>query len=78
MSNDTAKQNDEMTEYGKHILAELSAKLTKEFGKGFDECNLRPMRNFYLTFPIWNAVSTELSRTHYRSLLRVGNEAARK
>ncbi len=65
-------------EYGKHILSELSAKLTQEFGKGFDERNLRHMRNFYLAFPIWNAVRTELSWTHYRSLLRVEDEAARK
>ncbi len=65
-------------EYGKHILSELSAKLTQEFGKGFDERNLRHMRNFYLVFPIWNAVRTELSWTHYRSLLRVEDEAVRK
>jgi len=71
------QQGNIRAEYGKHVLSDLSAKLTKEFGKGFDERNLRHMRNFYLTFPIWNAVRTELSWTHYRSLLRVENEAAR-
>lgn len=45
--------------------------LTLEFGKGFDERNLRHMRGFYQGFPIWNAVRTELSWTHYRTLLRV-------
>lgn len=72
------QQGSIRAEYGKHILSELSAKLTQEYGKGFDERNLRHMRNFYLAFPIWNAVRTELSWTHYRSLLRVENEAARK
>ncbi|WP_374758553.1 DUF1016 N-terminal domain-containing protein [uncultured Deefgea sp.] len=49
-----------------------------EFAKGFDERNLRHMRGFFQAFPIWNAVRTELSWTHYRSLLRVDNEAARR
>jgi len=33
--------------------------------------------SFNKRFPIWNAVRTELSWTHYRTLLRVGNEQAR-
>ncbi|HNS08587.1 MAG TPA: PDDEXK nuclease domain-containing protein [Candidatus Ozemobacteraceae bacterium] len=64
--------------YGKRLLAELAENLTVEFGRGFDERNLRHMRAFYLAFPIWNAMRTELSWTHYRSLLRVEDEAARE
>ncbi|AVU78264.1 hypothetical protein CRX69_24970 [Pseudomonas rhizophila] len=30
--------------------------LVRPFGKGFDERNLRHMRDFYQSFPIWNAV----------------------
>lgn len=63
--------------YGKHLLASLAKVLTAEFGKGFDERNLRYMRDFYQTFPIWNAVRSELSWTHYRRLLRVDSEPAR-
>ncbi len=51
--------------------------LTAEFGKGFDDRNLRYMRSFYFAFPIWNAVRSELSWTHYRTLLRVDSESAR-
>lgn len=29
------------------------------------------MRDFYQKFPMWNAVRTDLSWTHYRTLLRV-------
>ena len=65
-------------EYGKQLLPTLAKALTAEFGKGFDERNLRHMRGFYQAFPIWNAVRTELSWTHYRTLLRVESEHARK
>ena len=64
-------------EYGKEILKNISEKLTEEFGQGFDERNLRRMRQFYLTFQKWDSVSPELSWTHYRHLLRVENEKAR-
>ena len=35
------------------------------------------MRQFHLTFPIRDAVRSELSWTHYRTLMRVDNAAAR-
>lgn len=59
--------------YGKAVLKQLSVQLTLEFGKGFDERNLNNMRAFYLAFPIWNAVRTELSWTHYRMISRIEN-----
>jgi predicted nuclease of restriction endonuclease-like (RecB) superfamily len=63
--------------YGKGILRNLSTQLTIEFGKGFDERNLNNIRAFYLAFPIWNAVRTELSWTHSRILSRIENENLR-
>ena len=65
-------------EYGKRVLQHLSDQLTEEFGKGFDVRNLRYMRAFYIAFPKWNAVRSELTWTHYRTLLRVEDEAARE
>ncbi len=65
-------------EYGKRLLPRLAESLTAEFGRGFDERNLRNMRAFFQDFPIWNAVRTELSWTHYRTLLRVEDEQARR
>ncbi len=59
--------------YGKAVLKQLSVQLTLEFGKGFDERNLNNMRAFYHAFPIWNAVRTELSWTHYRMISRIEN-----
>ncbi|MDX1904697.1 MAG: PDDEXK nuclease domain-containing protein [Thermonemataceae bacterium] len=64
-------------QYGKATLKNLAKELTLEFGKGFDERNLNNMRAFYLAFPIWNALRTELSWTHYRLLARLDSEQKR-
>jgi predicted nuclease of restriction endonuclease-like (RecB) superfamily len=63
--------------YGETLLASLSERLMKNFGKGFTERNLRNMRQFYLAFSIRHAVRAELSWTHYRLLLKVEKEDAR-
>ena len=63
--------------YGKQVLQFLSEKLTTEFGKGFDQSNLRNMRRFYQSFPIWDAVRPELSWTHYRFPMSVQDKDAR-
>jgi len=68
---------EKRAEYGSELLKELSQKLTNDFGKGFDQSNLRYMRLFYFTFPIRDALRHELSWTHYRTLLQVKNENAR-
>lgn len=65
-------------QYGSKLLCRLAERLLAEFGKGFDERNLRHMRAFFQAFPIWNAVRTELSWTHYRALIRIDNEKARQ
>ena len=67
----------ERAAYGKQILKYLSERLTVEFGKGFDESNLRNMRRFYLAFPIQDTVCPELSWSHYRLLMKVKNEEER-
>jgi predicted nuclease of restriction endonuclease-like (RecB) superfamily len=64
-------------EYGKALLKNLAKQLTLEFGKGFDERNLNNMRAFFKAFPIWNALRTELSWTHYRLLSRLDTEQKR-
>lgn len=63
--------------YGKETLKSMSIKLTLEFGKGFDDSNLRNMRAFYNAFPICDALRHELSWTHYRLLCRLDTEKKR-
>ena len=71
------QKGKERAEYGKSLIRELSIKLTKDYGTGFNERNLWYMRNFYSIFPKVNALRSELSWTHYRLLLRVEKEEAR-
>ena len=68
---------EERAEYGNALIINLSEKLTADYGKGFDERNLRFMRRFYTTFPIRNALRSELAWTHYRLLCKVKDEDAR-
>jgi len=69
--------DNDRADYGKGLLQYLSNKLTAEFGKGFDESNLRKMRQFYCVFPIRDALRPELSWTHYRKLMRITDEKER-
>lgn len=71
------QNGDKKAQYGKKQLEQISNNLTAEFGKGFDVTNLRRMRQFYTTFPIWDSVSLELSWTHYRRLVRIENQDSR-
>jgi predicted nuclease of restriction endonuclease-like (RecB) superfamily len=72
-----AQGNNERAEYGASLLKYLSERLMQDFGKGFDESNLRLIRQFYLTFPIRDALRHELSWTHYRLVMKVNKEEAR-
>lgn len=49
-------------DYGKGLLKELATRLTTDFGKGFDESNLRYMRLFYRCFPNCDTLRHEISR----------------
>ncbi|MBU1487046.1 DUF1016 family protein [bacterium] len=44
------QDGDERAEYGKKVLAELSDRLLKRYGKGFSVTNLRYFRLFYQTY----------------------------
>jgi predicted nuclease of restriction endonuclease-like (RecB) superfamily len=73
-----AQGDNERAEYGTQLLKYLSEQLTHDFGKGFEERELRKIRQFYLTFPIRDAVRPELGWTHYRLILRVSSNKARE
>ncbi len=64
-------------EYGKGVLQDVSERLTKEFGGGFTVRSLQQMKKFYTLFPNTNALRSQLTWTHYRTLLQVENPDAR-
>ncbi len=71
------QQGSERAGYGEQTLKNLSKRLAKDFGKGFDITNLRRMRSFYFAYPKRDALRHELSWTHYRRLLQVEKLEAR-
>jgi len=71
------QDGNKRAEYGKKLIADLSKRLTKEYGKGFSKSNLFNMRNFYLTFPIFQMLSGKLSWSHYCELLSISDEKKR-
>jgi len=75
------QEGKERAAYGKEILKTLSVELTKEFGKGFGERNLRDIRQFHLTFQepeIWHTLCAKLNWSHIRLIMRVENKDAQK
>jgi predicted nuclease of restriction endonuclease-like (RecB) superfamily len=63
--------------YGEEVIKHLSERLTRLYGKGFNERNLWYMKRFYQAWPKVNALRSELSWTHYRLLLKVEREDAK-
>lgn len=72
------QQGKERADYGAQLLKELSAELTKEFGKGFSTGSLYYYRQFYNTFPdIFATPWRILTWSHYKRLIQVANPEAR-
>lgn len=66
--------------YGKQIIQNVSAELTKEFGKGFSKRTVWEIRQFYFVFSdeaIVRTLSAQLSWSHFQRILRVSDEKAR-
>ncbi|MBU0758157.1 MAG: DUF1016 family protein [Nanoarchaeota archaeon] len=71
------QKGKERADYGAEMIKKLSLKLTKDYGKGFNERNLWYMKKFYSAFPNMNALRSELSWTHYRLILKIEKPSAR-
>ena len=59
--------------YGEAVIKKYSIKLTSELGKGYTTTNLKYMRQFYLFCKKGHTLSDQLSWSHYRCLLGIGN-----
>lgn len=71
------QRGNRRAEYGSRLINRLATRLSERYGGGLSERNLRHMRQFFLMFPIRNALRSELSWTHYRLLMRVKDRNAR-
>jgi predicted nuclease of restriction endonuclease-like (RecB) superfamily len=53
------QQGSDRAKYGSQLIKGLASRLSNEFGETVSERNLRNFRQFYLCFPIWNAVRSK-------------------
>jgi predicted nuclease of restriction endonuclease-like (RecB) superfamily len=72
------QNGEERAKYGSFLIKNLAVQLTHEFGKGFDERELRKMRQFYFSFPIRDTLRPELSWSHYRLLIKIEDQKTQK
>ncbi len=67
----------ERADYGTYIIRTLAEELTATFGSGFSIRQLELCRQFYIAFPITNALRSQLNWTQYRLLIRIDDEDKR-
>ena len=72
------QNGEDRAKYGSQLIKNLSKQLSSDFGKGFSSRNIRNMRQFYISFPIWQTVSAKLTWSHYILLLKLENQNARE
>ncbi len=72
-----AQGGKEKSTYGNELLKDWSAKLTKEFGKGYDYTNLSRFRQLYLYFPMIGPVAQQLTWTNICKILPIKDENKR-
>lgn len=72
------QQGKERADYGKFLIKTLAETLEPEFGSGFSYRQLYLFVQFYKTFPIVNAVRSQLNWTQYKLLIRIESEDKRE
>lgn len=72
------QQEKDRAEYGTYLIKLLAEQLEPEYGSGFSIRQLELIRQFYRIFPIANALRSQLSWTHYRTLIRIDNQDKRE
>ncbi|WP_366917099.1 PDDEXK nuclease domain-containing protein [Fibrobacter sp.] len=58
-------------DYGAYIVKSLAEKLEAEYGSGFSKRQLEFCRQFFITYPIANALRSQLNWSQYRMLIQI-------
>ena len=71
---------EQKPEYRKYIVIEISRRLAKHYGTGFDKTSISRMIKFYEEFPQYENVATlsqQLTWSHFVELLPIQDELKR-
>jgi len=72
------QQGKERADYGTYLIKNLANELEPEFGSGFSYRQLNWCRQFYRTFPIVNALRSQLNWSQYRMLIFIEDNSKRE
>ena len=72
------QQGKDRADYGKYLIKTISETFQPQFGSGFSVRQLVMNRQFYRIFPNTNALRSQLSWTHFRTLIRIDNQDKRE
>ena len=72
------QEGKDRADYGAFIVQMLSDKLQSEYGSGFGKRQLEQSRQFYRTYPIANALRSQLNWTQYRLLIQISDPDKRE
>lgn len=71
------QEGRDRAEYGNYLTQFIAEQLEPEYGSGFSRRQIELFRQFYRTFPIANALRSQLGWTHYKMLIRIDNQDKR-
>lgn len=72
------QQGKDRAEYGEYLTKYIAQQLEPEYGSGYSKRQIELFRQFYRTFPIANALRSQLSWTQYKTLIRLDNQDQRE
>lgn len=71
------QQGKDRADYGTYLIQFIAQELEPEYGSGYSKRQIELFRQFYRTFPIANAVRSQLSWTHYKHIIRLDSQDKR-
>ncbi|HEX8022143.1 DUF1016 N-terminal domain-containing protein [Mucilaginibacter sp.] len=64
-------------DYGNYLTKFIADQLEPEYGSGFSKRQIELFRQFYRTFPIANALRSQLSWSQYKVIIRLDSQDKR-
>lgn len=72
------QRGKDRADYGKYLTKYIAQELEPEYGSGYSRRQIELFRQFYRTFPIANALRSQLGWTQYKLLIRMDNQDKRE